>query len=84
MLEYNKHMCDLFSKRSEAGESEPNELARIREQLSGEGRPLKDLSQSNPTRVGLSRAPELFSLKTPENAIYSPEPKGLFRSRMAL
>lgn len=84
MLEYNKHMCDLFSERSEAGESEPNELARIREQLSGEGRPLKDLSQSNPTRVGLSRAPELFSLKTPENAIYSPEPKGLFRSRMAL
>ncbi len=67
-----------------AGEAEPNELARIRERILGDGRPLKDLSQSNPTRVGLSRAPELFSLGNPENAIYAPEPKGLLHARTAL
>lgn len=84
MLRYNNHMHDFFSKRSEAGEAAPNVLALIREQFSGEQRPLKDLSQSNPTKVGLSHAPGLFSLKNPENAVYTPEPKGLFHSRAAL
>jgi len=77
-------MRDLFSQRSIAGEVEPNELAQLRERLSAAGMPLKDLSQSNPTKVGLQRADALFSLDSPENSIYNPEPKGLLRARTAL
>ncbi|MEN6499351.1 MAG: pyridoxal phosphate-dependent aminotransferase [Rectinema sp.] len=77
-------MRDLFSKRSMAGEVDSNELAMIREQIVLQGRQLKDLSQSNPTKVGILRDPELFSLISPENAIYNPEPKGLFRARTTL
>jgi len=66
-----------------AGEVDSNELAMIREQIVHQGRQLKDLSQSNPTKVGILRDPELFALNSPENSIYNPETKGFSCSNSA-
>lgn len=77
-------MDNLFSKRSSAGEAEPNGLSRIREKLGAQGVVVKDLSQSNPTKVGLVRDASLYSLSAPENSLYTPNPRGLIRARQAL
>jgi len=77
-------MRDIFSTRSEAGIHDQNALSQSRERLAREGRTLKDLSQSNPTRVGLARDPYLFELNSARNGLYSPEPRGLLSARAAL
>jgi aspartate/methionine/tyrosine aminotransferase len=77
-------MRDIFSARSEAGTHEQNALSRSRERLAREGRTLKELSQSNPTMVGLGRDPLLFKLDCTENELYTPEPRGLRSARSAL
>ena len=46
-------MSNIFSRRSNAGEAEPNELSEIRASRSSAGLPVKDLSNTNPTNVGL-------------------------------
>lgn len=50
------------------------------------GRPIFDLSQSNPTRTGLTHDPVLLAeaLSSPANAIYDPDPKGLLAARSAI
>ncbi len=45
---------------------------------------IKDLSQSNPTKVGLERDPSLFVLRSAMNEVYTPESKGLLSARVAL
>ena len=77
-------MRDMFSTRSAAGAHNLNALAQIRERLAAEGRTVRDLSQSNPTRVGLVRDPSIFELRSNGNARYTPDPKGLFSARIAL
>ncbi len=77
-------MRDIFSARSEAGTHDQNALSRSRERLVQEGRTLKELSQSNPTRVELSRDPRLFSLSSVRNNLYTPESRGLCSTRSAL
>ncbi len=83
-LGYNNRMRDMFSKRSEAGSHDQNALARIHERLATEGRTLKELSQSNPTRVNLVHDTSLFELSSRWNELYTPEPRGLLSARSAL
>jgi len=53
-------MRDLFSNDPWPAKVDSNELAVIREKIVLQGRQLKDLSQSNPTKVGILRDPELL------------------------
>lgn len=66
------------------GEIEPNELAKIRAQYLRNHQIIKELSQSNPTKVGLERCRELCQLNEEENCVYDPEPQGLAKAREAL
>lgn len=66
------------------GETEPNELAKIRAQYLGNHETIKELSQSNPTKVGLKRSSEFYRLDAEGNCIYNPEPQGLTAAREAL
>jgi len=74
-------MQNIFSVRSAAGESETNELTKLRMLLLNEGRELKDISLSNPTKVDLERPKELLTLNSARNRFYEPDPKGLFAAR---
>ena len=57
------------------------ELARLR----SEGRPLDDLTESNPTRVGLPYPPDLLApLAAPDALAYDPAPFGLPAAREAV
>ena len=57
------------------------ELARLR----SEGRPLDDLTESNPTRVGLPYPPDLLApLAAPDALAYDPAPFGLPSAREAV
>lgn len=57
------------------------ELARLR----SEGRPLDDLTASNPTRVGLPYPPDLLvPLASPDARVYDPAPFGLPAAREAV
>ena len=57
------------------------ELARLR----SEGRPLDDLTASNPTRVGLPYPPDLLApLASPDARVYDPAPFGLPAAREAV
>jgi len=66
------------------GDVEPNELARIRAQYRANHKTIKELSQSNPTKVGLARSSEFCMLDAEANCIYDPEPQGLVNAREAL
>ncbi|WP_224242525.1 pyridoxal phosphate-dependent aminotransferase [Hyalangium gracile] len=60
-----------------------NRLARALAERKARGEPLVDLTESNPTRVGLPQpAPEL--LATSEAFTYAPEPQGLLTAREAV
>ena len=67
----------------------PNELSRLKSALLAKGMDLLDLSESNPTRVGL---PSLFDpygealdpLGGSAKRLYSPDPRGLHSAREAL
>ncbi|MDY7226634.1 pyridoxal phosphate-dependent aminotransferase [Hyalangium rubrum] len=60
-----------------------NALARALAERRERGLPLVDLTESNPTRVGLP-APEPALLATPEAFTYAPEPQGLLSAREAV
>ncbi|ABF91003.1 aminotransferase, classes I and II [Myxococcus xanthus DK 1622] len=71
-----------FSARTDFART-PNPLALALERLRASGRPLLDLTESNPTRVGLP-LPDA-ALLAPEDAFsYEPESLGLASARQAL
>jgi aspartate/methionine/tyrosine aminotransferase len=63
----------------------PNALARALARLGAEGLPCIDLTESNPTRVGLAYPPELLApLADPGSLTYAPVPLGLPAAREAV
>lgn len=63
----------------------PNALSMLLEQLRRDGVPVLDLTESNPTRVGLRYPPDLLTqLAAPDNLLYEPEPFGLQEAREAV
>ncbi|MGE3490562.1 MAG: pyridoxal phosphate-dependent aminotransferase [Vicinamibacterales bacterium] len=64
---------------------EPNALARAREAKRRRGAAVADLTESNPTRVGLSYPPALLAeLASPAGLGYDPQPLGLWPARAAV
>jgi hypothetical protein len=65
---------------------EPNAWARLLEARRAAGAPLLDLSETNPTRVGLGGAglAELAALARAEGARYVPDPRGSLAAREAV
>lgn len=67
-------------------DEQPNEIARLRARLAAAGVPVLDLSDSNPTRHGLT-APgvlEAVARAVPAAASYEPDPHGPLPARTAL
>ena len=74
----------MFAKRTE-WKLVPNRFAAALEQHRGAGRPLLDLTASNPTRIGLRYDPALLAaLAHPAALDYSPDPRGLLAAREAV
>lgn len=69
----------MFSRRLDWN-APPNALTRALAARSG---PLLDLTESNPTRAGLS-SPSLSPLADPRAALYDPGPRGLAPAREAI
>jgi alanine-synthesizing transaminase len=64
---------------------EPNGLSRALEEAQIAGRPLIDLTLTNPTQAGITYASGLFAaLSRPEAAVYRPQPFGLRSAREAV
>ena len=64
---------------------EPNPLARAVAHLRSRGVKIVDLTESNPTSVGLSYPPDLLApLADPEALRYDPQPLGLWAARAAV
>jgi alanine-synthesizing transaminase len=74
-----------FSSRTDWDLS-PNELSRRVAEHRREGRPLLDLTESNPTRCELSYpgGKIVEALLQPENLTYEPTPQGLLQAREAV
>jgi aspartate/methionine/tyrosine aminotransferase len=84
---YNRPVPQQFSSR--LGEpSPPNELSNLKAALLASGRPILDFSASNPTRVELrtraSAGELMLALGSPENRLYTPDPRGLLVARRAV
>lgn len=63
----------------------PNPLARLLARQRASGVPLLDLTETNPTRVGLAYPPELLQpLGQPASLVYEPQPFGLAGARQAV
>jgi len=80
---------DLTKKLSVKSKDEFSLLAnyynRFIDTISHIIREVKDLSNTNPTKVGLDwKDPDLISLATKDNVTYDPEPRGLYRAREAI
>ena len=74
----------MFSARL-PGQLEPNGFSRALARARASGRLLLDLTETNPTRVGISYPPALVSaLADPGAASYAPEPRGLLSAREAI
>lgn len=64
---------------------EPNALARASDAKRRQGVTVADLTESNPTRVGLSYPPSLLAdLASPQGLAYDPQPLGLWPARAAV
>jgi alanine-synthesizing transaminase len=63
-----------------------NDWSRLLEETRASGAPLHDLTEANPTRVGLAGAGkrELEALADPGGAFYAPDPLGLESARAAV
>ncbi len=61
-----------------------NALAALSQRLAADGRTILNLSDSNPTRCGLSPGGVLEALSDPACLRYSPDPRGLESARLAL
>jgi alanine-synthesizing transaminase len=74
----------MFSSRTR-WDLRPNRLSTLLEQKRREGAHVLDLTQSNPTRVGLPVAEDLLApLGSPEGRLYEPAPLGLAPARQAV
>ena len=74
----------MFSSRVPAGRT-VNRLSRMHGRLSARGVALTDLTESNPTRVGLRYPPDLLDvLASPAGLIYEPSARGMPRARRAV
>lgn len=63
----------------------PNRLAEVVAQRRAAGRPLLDLTESNPTRVGLAYPPQLLAPLASDGALsYDPQPFGRASAREAV
>jgi hypothetical protein len=63
----------------------PNRLTQLKEKLLSQGTHVLDLTESNPTKVGLRYPQELLSfLSDPRSLEYEPSPMGLLESRKAV
>ena len=84
-MEEASEQQEMFSRRLH-WDLEPNTLARALAGKRAAGEPIWDLTESNPTRVGLSY-PEssiLEALSDEASLRYSPDPKGLESARRAV
>jgi alanine-synthesizing transaminase len=78
------HLCSVFSKRANLP-LEPNEVAECLARLRTEGREIRDLTVSNPTRVGLPLQPELLQvLAHPRGQAYAPDAFGAYEARVVV
>ena len=89
MLEYlGGHSCapvDLVFSSRIAGDLAPNRLTEILRRRRADGRPVIDLTESNPTRVGLDYPPDLLApLADCRGLTYAPQPFGLAAARQAV
>lgn len=75
----------MFSHRTQ-WDLAPNALTRHLEARRHAGRPVLDLTESNPTRAGFDYAPDtlLPALIRPESLSYEPQAKGHARARRAI
>lgn len=74
----------MWSHRTDF-EQQPNRLARLLAAARDAGETLLDLTESNPTRVGLTASPALWqSLADPRAASYEPHPLGQPAARRAV
>jgi alanine-synthesizing transaminase len=74
----------MFSNRL-PGHAEINALSRAVEAVKAAGTPLVDLTESNPTRVGLPYPADLLTAVASERALcYDPQPFGLRSAREAV
>ena len=63
----------------------PNALSLALSRLRAEGSQILDLTESNPTRVGIRYPPELLGpLADSQGLVYDPSPKGLLGARQAV
>lgn len=77
-------MLRIFSKRLPPSLA-ANAVSRAVDARRSAGLDLIDLTESNPTRVGLRYPPDLFaSLSDPAGFVYDPQPLGLPRAREAV
>ena len=74
----------MFSSRVPAGRT-VNRLSRMHARLRAQGVDVTDLTESNPTRVGLHYPPGLLDcLASPSGLRYEPSPRGLASARQAV
>ena len=74
----------MFSSRIPIGSTE-NRLAQLRTRLDASGVDVVDLTESNPTRVGLAYPSDLLaSLNDQRALVYEPLPLGLTEARVAV
>ena len=74
----------MFSSRLPVNPTE-NRLARVRTRLDAGGVDVVDLTESNPTRVGLAYPPDLLASFADRKAlVYAPSPCGLPEARGAV
>jgi aspartate/methionine/tyrosine aminotransferase len=74
----------VVSSRRLPQHSRPNALSRLAAALRAEGAPVVDLTESNPTRVGIHYPDDLLApLADPSALCYEPSPFGLTAARRA-
>ena len=74
----------MFSRRT-GWNLRPNRFSAVLAELRCSGRELLDLTESNPTQIGLSYPTDLLRwLTDPAGMLYQPEPRGLASAREAV
>lgn len=74
----------MFSARTR-WDLTPNRLATLAARARARGRPLLDLTETNPTRAGLTAPPQVLQeLALPRALHYQPDPRGLAEAREAV
>ncbi len=74
----------MFSARTRWDRT-PNRLAALAARARASGRPLLDLTETNPTRAGLVAPPRVLEwLARPAGLRYQPDPRGLASARQAV